>query len=162
MRGLRVGETTVDVGITRHWTETGGEQRVIVRSEGPPVDIDFVPDVPVGATDATVTESADGEFTAIWRGGLAVAPPRIDLQPGQRSTGLRIIDLAADGGGWLLTVEGTAAHDYDVHLFGTPVDAATDDAAATVSSRPGGIIGVSLAGEAGRVTAVLRLTPRDP
>ena len=162
VRGLRVGETTVDVDITRRWTGTGGEQRVVVGTDGSPVGIDFVPDVPVGATNETVTESADGEFTVTWRGGLAVAPPRIDLQPGQRSTGLRIIDLAADGGGWLLTVEGTGGRDYDVRLFGTPVDAATNDANATVSSRTDGTIRVSLAGQAGRVTTALRLTPRDP
>jgi len=169
VRGLRVGETTLDVDITRRWTGAGGEQRVIVRSEGPPVDIDFVPDVPVGATDATVvpralrlTGGGSAEVIATWQGGLAVAPPRIDLQPGQRSTGLRIIDLVADGGGWVLTVEGTAGRDYNVRLFGTAVDAATDDAEATVSSRPDGTVGVSLVGQAGRVTAVLRLTPRDP
>jgi len=141
---------------------TGGEQRVIIRAEGPPVDIDFVPDVPVGATNATVTESADGVLTATWQGGLAIAPPRIDLQPGQRSTGLRIIDLVADGGGWLLTVEGTAGREYDIRLFGTPVDGATNDAGANVSSRSDGTIRVSLAGEAGRVTTALRLIPRDP
>ena len=162
VRGLRVGETTVDVDITRRWTGTGGEQRAVVRTAGPQVDIDFVPDVPVGATHEAVVESADGEFTATWQGGLAVAPPRIDLRPGQRSTGLRIIDLAADGGGWLLTVEGTAGRDYDVRLFGTPVDAAASDANATVSSRSDGAIRVGLAGEPGRVTTVLRLTPKGP
>ena len=75
VRGLRVGETTVDVDITRRWTGTGGEQRAVVRTAGPQVDIDFVPDVPVGATHEAVVESADGEFTATWQGGLAVAPP---------------------------------------------------------------------------------------
>ena len=155
---LRVGETMLDLDISQRWTASGGEQRVVLRSEGPPVEIDFVPDVPAGATDVMVTESADGEFTATWQGGLAVAPPRIDLQPGQRSTGLRIIDLTADDGGWLLTLEGTAGRDYAVELFGTPVDAAADDDAATVSSRSDGTLQVSFTGGEGRATTVVRLT----
>ena len=158
VRRLRVGEAMLDLDISQRWTATGGEQRVVLRSEGPPVEIDFVPDVPAGATDVMVTESADGEFTATWQGGLAVAPPRIDLQPGQRSTGLRIIDLTADDGGWLLTLEGTAGLDYDIQLFGTPVDAAADDDAATVSSRSDGTLQVSFTGGEGRATTVVRLT----
>ena len=162
VRQLRVGETILDLDISQRWTDTGGELDLAIRSEGPPVDIDFVPDVPVGATNLSVTESADGGFTATWQGGLAVAPPRIDLQPGQRSTGLRIIDLVANDGGWLLTLEGTAGRDYDVELFGTPAEAATDDDAATVSSQPGGTIRVSFTGGEGRATTVVRLTPADP
>ena len=162
VRRLRVGETMLDLDITRRWTDTGGEQRVLLRSEGPPVEIEFVPDVPAGATDVMVTESADGEFAATWQGGLAVAPPRIDLQPGQRSTGLRIIDLTADDGGWLLTLEGSAGRSYDVRLYGTPVDAATDDAAATVSGQSDGTIHVSFEGGEGRTTMVVRLTPASP
>ena len=163
VRGLRVGETVLDVDIGRRWTETGGILELAIRREGPPVDIEFVPDVPVGATNRTVTESADGGFTATWEGGLAVAPPRIDLQPGQRSTGLRVIDLAADGDGWLLTLEGTAGRDYEVRLFGTPV-AATPGAnatpgTATVSGLSDGTLRVSFADGAGRVATVVRLTP---
>ena len=163
VRGLRVGETMLDVDIGRRWTETGGILELAIRREGPPVDIEFVPDVPVGAANRTVTESADGGFTATWEGGLAVAPPRIDLQPGQRSTGLRVIDLAADGDGWLLTLEGTAGRDYDVRLFGTPV-AATPGAnatpgTATVSGLSDGTLRVSFADGAGRVATVVRLTP---
>ena len=59
-------------------------------------------------------------------GGLAVAPPRIDLQPGQRSTGLRVLDLEEDGDEWLLTIEGTAGHGYEVDLFGTAVTGGGD------------------------------------
>ena len=162
VRRLRVGETMLDVDISRRWTDGGGEQRVIVRSDGPAVEIDFVPDVPVGATNTGVTESADGGFTATWQGGLAVAPPRIDLQPGQRSTGLRVIDLVTDEAGWLLTLEGTPGRDYEVELFGTPVEAATDDDAATVSSQPGGAVRVSLTGVGGRATTVVRLTAAGP
>ena len=162
VRRLRVGETILDLDISRRWTDTGGELDLAIRSDGPPVDIDFVPDLPAGATNGTVTESADGGFTATWQGGLAVAPPRIDLQPGQRSTGLRVIDLVADDSGWLLTLEGTAGRDYEVELFGTPVEAATDDDAATVSSQPSGTIRVSFTGGEGRATTVVRLTPAGP
>ena len=137
VRGLRAGATTLDVEVRREWGAGGGEQRVVIRSEGPTLELEFVPDVPAGAAAAraavngTATEWEGGEagragepagpaplvlrvtagrateITVAWEGGLAVAPPRIDLEPGQRSTGPRIIDLEADGHGWLLTIEGT-------------------------------------------------------
>ena len=162
VRRLRVGESLIDLDISRRWTSTGGELDLAIRREGPPVDIEFVPDLPIGATSETVTEVADGRFKATWHGGLAVAPPRIDLQPGQRSYGLRIIDLVADDAGWLLTLEGSAGRDYDVRLFGTQVDAATSDGNATAASESDGRIRVSFAGSEGRAATVVRLTPTDP
>ena len=70
-----------------------------------------------------LSEGQAAVVTVSWEGGLAVAPPRIDLEPGQRSTGLRIIDLESDAREWLLTIEGTAGHEYLVDLFGTAVQA---------------------------------------
>ncbi|MDE0649180.1 MAG: hypothetical protein OXI12_02410, partial [Gammaproteobacteria bacterium] len=191
IRGLRAGSTVLDVEIRQNWTSTGGEQRATIRWLGPRLDLDFVPDVPVGARNPSITvdgvpapsggavrvqvgsdasgpeggepEARDqddvAEIVVRWEGGLAVAPPRIDLEPGQRSTGLRIIDLVADDDGWLLTLEGTPGRDYDVELFGTPIDASATDATARVSGQSGGTIRVSFTGDAGRATTVVKLTP---
>ncbi|MYF62840.1 MAG: hypothetical protein F4179_14445 [Gammaproteobacteria bacterium] len=191
IRGLRAGSTVLDVEIRQNWTSTGGEQRATVHWRGPRLDLDFVPDVPVGARNPSITvdgvpapgggvvrvqvgRDAPGpggaepdatdqddvaEIVVRWEGGLEVAPPRIDLEPGQRSTGLRIIDLVADDDGWLLTLEGTPGRDYDVELFGTPIDASATDAAASVSGQSDGTVRVSFTGEGGRVTTVVRLSP---
>ena len=191
VRGLRAGNTTLDVEIRQDWTSAGGRQRATIRWQGPRLDLDFVPDVPVGARNPSITvdgipapagraariqvgrdapgpegaapEAVDqdevAEIVVRWEGGLAVAPPRIDLEPGQRSTGFRIIDLVADEDGWLLTLEGTQGRAYDVELFGTPVDAASTDAAASVSGQSDGTIRVTFAGEGSRATTVVRLSP---
>ena len=191
IRGLRAGSTVLDVEIRQNWTSTGGEQRATIRWLGPRLDLDFVPDVPVGARNPSITvdgipapsggavrvqvgrdapgpeggepEARDqddvAEIVVRWEGGLAVAPPRIDLEPGQRSTGLRIIDLVADDDGWLLTLEGTPGRDYDVELFGTPIDASATDAMASVSGQSGGTIRVNFTGDGGRATTVVSLSP---
>ena len=54
VRGLRAGATTLDVEIEQRWTPGGGERRVVIGSRGPPLDVDFVPDVPAGATGIRV------------------------------------------------------------------------------------------------------------
>ncbi|MXX85690.1 MAG: hypothetical protein F4Y71_04470, partial [Acidobacteria bacterium] len=203
VRGLRVGETTVDVEMRGGPTPAGGERRVLITSEGPPVVIEFVPNVPAGAGDLRVTttggrpeegeathpapgamprstairvtEGRPAEVTVTWRGGLAVAPPRIDLEPGQRSTGLRIIDLQADAEGWTLVTEGSSGRAYRVDLFGIPVEAAVVSEGASVEPVPvqtdpgagyarraeagGGSFRVRFAPASGRRTATLRLTP---
>ena len=114
---------------------------------------------PEGAEPEARDQDDVAEIVVRWEGGLAVAPPRTDLEPGQRSTGLRIIDLVTDDDGWLLTLEGTPGRDYDVELFGTPIDASPTDAAASVSGQSGGTIRVSFNGAEGRATTVVRLTP---
>ncbi|MDE2679136.1 MAG: GH116 family glycosyl hydrolase [Gemmatimonadota bacterium] len=207
VRGLRVGETTLDVEITGGWTAAGGERHARIRnSGGPPVTVDYLADVPLGAAfvDFSIAGAewvdaprepgapgaampsprvrlAEGEpavVTTRWQGGLAVAPPRIDLEPGQRSTGLRVIDFESDGEGWLLTIEGTAGHEYLVDLYGTAVQAMATGDGATVSPAPptadaaragmgGGrfmvafVAGERMAGE-GRRTVTLRLVPAGP
>jgi len=98
------------------------------------------------------------EMVATWDDGLAVAPPRIDLEPGQRSTGPRIIDLEADGDGWLLTIEGTAGREYDLALFGTAVRARVTEGKLTVAGTGEGLR-VRFADGEGRVTARMILTP---
>ena len=165
VRGLRAGAATIDVEVQQRWSSTGGERRTVISSEGLGLEVDFVPDVPAGATGVRVTTSGGtgdvslprpgsergrgafppvrvrvvrGEPTEIvvtWDGGLAVAPPRIELEPGQRSEGLRILDLEADGDEWLLTIEGTAGHEYVVDLFGSSVEAAVIDGSARLVPR---------------------------
>ena len=208
VRGLRAGAATIDVEVRQRWRSTGGERRTVISSEGPGLEVDFVPDVPAGATGVRVMMSGGtgdvslprpgsergrgafppvrvrvvrGEPTEIvvtWDGGLAVAPPRIELEPGQRSTGLRILDLEADGDGWLLTIEGTAGHEYVVDLFGSAVEAAVIDGSARLVPRlaegagEGGGAGeaggpvagntrlrVEFADGEGRQEVTLRLTP---
>ena len=165
VRGLRAGAATIDVDVQQRWSSTGGERRTVISSEGSGLEVDFVPDVPAGATGVRVMMSGGtgdvslprpgsergrgafppvrvrvvrGEPTEIvvtWEGGLTVAPPRIDLRPGQRSEGLRILDLEADGDEWLLTIEGTAGHEYVVDLFGSSVEAAVIDGSARLVPR---------------------------
>ena len=94
-----------------------------------------------------------------WNGGLAVAPPRIELEPGQRSAGLRVLDLEVDDEGWMLRLEGTAGRAYEVGLFGTQVDFAVTGADATVSAGPGGPLRVRFADGEGRAAVSIRLTP---
>jgi glycogen debranching enzyme len=60
-------------------------------------------------------------FLAGWSGGLAVEPPVQALEPGQTSHGLRILDFRFEDEGWLLTVEGSVGHSYEVRLHGQPV-----------------------------------------
>ena len=202
VRGLRVGETTLDVEITGGWTAGGGERRTTVRNTGgPEVTVDFRPDVPLGAEYMDVAlQGADqvggqpepagpgtrlptprfrlssGQSATVvisWRGGLAVAPPRFDLEPGQRSSGLRIIDFERDGVGWLLTVEGTAGQEYLVDLYGTAVQATPVEDGVSVSPAPaaedagrtamgGGRFMVAFAAGEGRRTVTLRLVPTGP
>ncbi|MCY3745712.1 MAG: GH116 family glycosyl hydrolase [Acidobacteria bacterium] len=203
VRGLRVGETTIDVEFRGGPGPEGGERLVLITSEGPPVAVEFLPDAPAGAAEVLVTmtggqwvevEATDpppgttrpsrairvtggrpAEITVTWKGGLAVAPPRIDLEPGQRSTGLRIIDLRAETEGWTLITEGSAGHEYLMDLLGVPVTAAIVDGGAGVEPAPvrtgagpglarraeagGGRFRVRFAPGNGRRTATMRLTP---
>ena len=202
LRGLRAGNTALQVEIRQQWSSSGGERRTTIHSLGGRLDVDFVPDVPAGARtpkvtvdgvpvelsgtavrievgrDATEPEGdAAGsagdqddvtEIVVTWEGGLAVAPPRIDLEPGQRSTGLRILELTADADGWVLAIEGSAGSEYPLDLFGTAVQAApTDDGVRVTAPEPrsdgtdaaGARLRVDFADGEGRRMAVIRLTP---
>ncbi|MBM3148396.1 MAG: hypothetical protein FJ000_10965 [Actinobacteria bacterium] len=70
-------------------------------------------------TSHRITEGDTLTQSVTWTGGLQVAAPLVDLVPGQASSGVRVVDFtAADGGGWLLELEGEAGRDYDLRLFG--------------------------------------------
>ena len=187
VRGLRVGATSADVEISGGPDATGGERRLRMTIEGPPVEIEFLPDVPAGATALSVAmtggrwvagETGAGEAPRVirvsagapvevavrWEGGLAVAPPRIALVPGQRSTGLRILDLQAGAGDWTLTIEGSAGRDYLVDLFGIPVEAVAADEGVRVEPEAraetgGGRFRVLFGSGEGRRNAAIQLAP---
>ena len=118
---------------------------------------------PDGSVEVTVGDAAPAgnraEIVVAWEGGLAVAPPRVDLEPGRTSDGLRILDFSADADGWRLSVEGMAGRTYEVASFGTPVESAVMQGAARVSDRGDGVIEVAFAEGEGRVQATVRLTP---
>ena len=187
VRGLRVGGTSLDARFSQEWTPEGGSFRTVVRAGGPPLTLRFMPDVPLGAQNASVkaggktldlpaagqpleiaiSEAEPVEISVAWEGGLAVSPPRIALEPGQRSSGLRVLDFTTGTEGWLLLLEGTAGRSYALPLFGTAVDAEPLDesAGARVS---GGVLYVDFARPPGpdhafeRLTTRIRLLARHP
>jgi hypothetical protein len=158
VRGLAVGQTRLDVTLTRG----EGELEAVIRRHGPPVTLDLVLSAPAGAREvlfmqlagdpgdpgedqpraggdqpqvgerledareirvsASMALTADEtRATLRWEGGLEVEPPRVDLEPGQTSQGLRVLDLRAEEGGWTLVVEGTPGESYEVRVRGEPV-----------------------------------------
>lgn len=145
VRNLRVGETVLEVEIQRDSLHRGYGVRTRTLS-GPPVDLTVTLPVPLGAervaggylyedtaedVDVPVSWGPHGgtstlTFTpgetdgvySVHDGGLTPAPPRVRLQPGQRSTGLRIVDWVRDGDGWRLDVEGEAGRSYEMELYG--------------------------------------------
>jgi len=183
-----VGESVLDATITRE----RGRLRVDVVSKGPGLDLHVVMPVPPGARhvtaraggsesgaggpepelgrhDATVTrtlslEDASSAFAEVtWDGGLSVAAPLVGLVPGQTSDGIRVVDFAAQEGGWILELEGVSGRSYEIRLFGvTPI--VTEAAGATAVVRPGDGVAddphtlhVSFQAGSGRALARIRL-----
>jgi hypothetical protein len=66
-------------------------------------------------------EGAEHRIEIEWTGGLSVVPPRIGLEPGQTSSGLRIVNFDREDGAWRLSVEGEGGRSYRVRLIGQPV-----------------------------------------
>ena len=183
VRRLRAGETTTDVEIRQRWTTEGGERRTTLATKGPALTIGFVPDVPAGARDVSISVNGavtelteDGtvemrlgetgaagdraEIVVTWGGGLAIAPPRINLEPGQRSGGLRILDFDADPDGWTLKVEGLAGRSYELGIFGARVETDVLEGAATTALVNHATVRITFPPDtAERTTAVVRFTP---
>lgn len=179
VRRLRVGGTSIDATISQ------GPERMVVtlRGTGPRTTVDLAIPIPAGAELRSVQR--DGEVVAAaqpvpsahdmrqivsvpvgseptsvvveWAGGLAVVPPRVDLEPGQTSDGLRILDFRFAGGAWTLTVEGVAGHAYDIDLIGEPVGGV---AGGRVVRRPGATttLRVEFAAGTGRRQTTVRIT----
>jgi len=194
---LRVGDTRLDVVISRGTSLVD----VQVVPHGPPIELDIVLPVPLGARsilagvgdmapggtshagddlppdvlwgphDGTITqtlavrEGGTYRANAFWQGGLSVAAPLRRLVPGQKSTGVRVVDFTAEGVGWLLELEGQAGLAYDVRLFGeAPSLGDVDGAEATVTPASGGpldphLLHVRFPGGQGRMLAAIHLRP---
>lgn len=115
-------------------------------------------------TTARVTEGRAVESRATYRGGLLPAPPTHDLIPGQRSTGVRIVDWVREGEGWRLDVEGRGGSSYAVELYGEDflvVEAAGAGHELRPAAEPGEPhrLHLRFAGEAGRRLASFKLMP---
>ena len=156
----------VPAGATRVMYETydGDTHDLFGRDPIAPEDPRDIPPIRVA-----VNEGERVELVVWWDGGLTVAPPRIELEPGSEAPGLRVLDLEADGDEWLLTIEGTAGRAYEVDLFGTAVTAAVVDGGARVRAMSGDTgraaegntrFSVEIPDAEGRHQVTLRLTPR--
>jgi hypothetical protein len=135
------------------------------------------PDVVWGPHDGTLTHvltgvSEGGTYTvsAFWQGGLSVAAAVRRLVPGQKSTGVRVVDFTGEPGGgegWLLELEGQAGHGYDVRLHGgTPRVARSDGAEVTLVVGEGGpthphFLRVRFPEGEGRTLATIHLEPAE-
>jgi glycogen debranching enzyme len=195
VRNLRVGETTLEAELQQR----PGWFNVSISSTGPPVDLDVVLPVALGARGVTgaigrrggaapphhedvlqgevwgphggsvslavtVAPGTSYDLTVQYQGGLAVAPPTHDLIPGQKSTGIRIIDFVRDGQGWRLEVEGMAGSSYTVELYGEAFRVAETEGAGA-ALRPAQedgaphLLDIDLGGTGSRTLASFRLLP---
>jgi glycogen debranching enzyme len=198
VRNLRVGATRLDVRMVQ--TPTSMEVRVA--PTGPPVDLEVILPVPLGAVnvlagvggqrealpepgerpapeiawgphDGSVRQTLHMEeggtytYSAYWRGGLQVAPPTVDLVPGQTSTGVRVVDFVADGDGWKLDLEGEAGLAYTVRLYGEEArieevdgaEASLAGADGDATGRGAQLLQVRFPDGQGRALASIRLRP---
>jgi len=184
VRNLWVGETRVEAVVEQGF----GVTHVTLESEGPPVALTFLASLPPGSRDPTIRvdgqplevdaeasrhdlrlpimvtlDGAEHGIEIEWTGGLSVALPGMELEPGQSSGGLRVVDFAREEGAWRLSVEGDGGRSYRVRLIGQPVaiqktvvrSGGVDrtSAGARVAHQEGGITELELklpAGEAGR------------
>jgi hypothetical protein len=99
---------------------------------------------------------------AQWEGGLEVGLRPRPLEPGQRSTGIRVLDLAVAGGGWELLVEGERGRSYELQVHGArPLEATGVGATAVVEPTAlfFEILRVTFPEGTGRATARVRLSP---
>jgi len=179
VKGLPVGPVAVDALIRSGpgrrsvaLTASGGEVEVDVAmvlppgGEGASFVVDGRPwagavalDTLTGQLVVTVPVGADPTDVALtWQGGLEVEAPAPDLEPGQRSGGLRVLDFEWDGAGWTADVEGPGGTTHDLRFHGTEV---TRVEGAELAGRVPGVTTVRIAfpDEAPRVTHRIRLHP---
>lgn len=145
-RHLRVGSAELALSIRRTRTDAGTEVVSVVEGTGGPLDVLYRHAVPAGATEVRVTvdgravqvalemQRSDAvlplelrvegttEVRVSWSGGLEVTPPPIDLAPGQKSEGVRVMDFTTTDRGWRLQLDGLAGHTYRIPLFGATVE----------------------------------------
>jgi hypothetical protein len=185
VRRLRVGRAAVDVTIARDANSitvdlaARGDSVTIdlelnapIGSESPPMGalivdrpsdstgmITFLPGEIRNQAQASITLGATPRRAVLsWTGGLEVEPPHVELVPGQPSTGLRVVNLAARRGGWDLLVEGARGRSYELRLHGVPVRRADG---ATVVGYAGGVttLRIEFPAGSGRAATTVRLSP---
>jgi hypothetical protein len=128
VRRLPAGKSRITAVITL----TATSVTTTLSSEGAPIDIEFAPPVPPAAREVTTTAAGTTRttgpitvrvgptpltVTTRWRGGFDIEPPMVRLSAGQRSAGLRVLDVTDAGGSLRIEVEGPAgsAHDLTIH-----------------------------------------------
>jgi hypothetical protein len=144
VRDLFVGQTRIDA----RFVQDAGRLSVALSAEGPAVELEVVLPVPPGNRGSRLVGGPAGEPGAgsvrqgrhddqypvtvhvstqpahielEWAGGVSVDPPTVDLEPGQKSRGIRVLDFWFEEGEWKLLLEGEAERDYELGLYGEPV-----------------------------------------
>ena len=174
VKRLGVGGARLDVAF-RQVTHT--LVATLSASNGP-ITIDYVPQVPVGATEVSsfttpgnrksarnVTALVVGDtpvvVTTTWRGGYAIEPPTTDLAIGQRSSGLRVLDVVAEGRAVRVDVEGVAGTTAGLGVHGAEPAAVSGAEQVTWRGNRGTVrvaLPASASGSTGRVS--LTIQPR--
>ena len=106
--------------------------------------------------------AARHEATVRWQGGLDISVHPPPLEPGQRSTGVRVLDFSARDQGWDVLLEGERGRRYDLRLHGTrQLRAAGTGAVAEVlpTATFYDVLRVSFPDGTGRATARVRISP---
>jgi glycogen debranching enzyme len=156
VEGLRVGQTTLSARVDRKDQGT----TVRVTKIGPPIELDLSLGVPIGAR--SVSARLDGRpvvaarreglhdstieirgrlegrplvAEVLWEGGLELALPPVDLEPGQTDGGIRVMDFRAERGGWTLDLEGRTGREYALELHGARIGSARGGE--VIASSPG-------------------------
>lgn len=140
---LRVGRSAVTL---RH-RRGSGKAEIALDLEGPPITVEYVHSIPLGARNIEVggnqrgksgilhegrhdtqyseaLELEEGEPAILrihWQGGLEVVPDVPELVTGTRSGGIRVLDFYRDGDLWMLELEGDGGSDGVVVLRGEQV-----------------------------------------
>ena len=130
-----MGKTSIDLTIWQRREETVVE----LEGHGPKVTVDVVLPVPMGARSvdgspkarvetsgrrATVQLDVEGEKAKArlrWKNGLVLEPPTVELEPGQRSLGVRVLDFRYEDGVWWVDLEGIAGKTYEIRFRGEPL-----------------------------------------
>jgi hypothetical protein len=162
-----------------------GFAQVELALQGPPLEINFLQAIPLGARNVRVEGSPDARASLAregrhdaqyditlrltedrpvlllfhWDGGLSVSAPPSTHRPGDRSSGVRVLDFVQEGSDWVLTLEGDGGGEGLVHLRGEGVvtpEGAVLEAAPGAETFP---YRVAFPDTAPRVVRTLRLSP---
>ncbi len=184
VNNLMVGSARIGLEMTQ-----GAEAlEATVSHSGPPVELELVLSLPLGATEIRTADQVAGHRDAVavtngrhdvaartqlalsgetqrvsleWVGGLAVVAPTLRLTPGQKSNGLRILDFTSTDGAWNLMLEGEAARTYRVCLAGEKPRVA-EGPATVVTEASHHELEVTMPSGPGRVTTTIHLVSTSP